>query len=154
MLVPASHVDFVYYWLAVGALCGALSSCDMVYNYLFREDAFRRHKTRRVFGQFAPCLVAGLVTTFCLLRLGPQPILLLPGLWAGLFSLGIFSCRPYLPRAIGWVALYYLAASGFLLWTSTGGSYPSTWGMGTTFGVGQILTALVHYWDIERKEHA
>ena len=35
--------------------------------------------------------------------------------WALLFSLGLFSCRPYLPRGIGWVALFYLLAGGGLL---------------------------------------
>ena len=154
LLVPSNGLAFVHYWVCVGALCAALSSFELLYKYVFREDALRRFKTRRVVGQFLPCIAAGAAVTFCLCRIGPEFIPLIPGFWAFLFSMGIFSSRPYLPRAIGWVGLYYLVAANCLLLLVPGALSLSPWGMGLTFGVGHLLIAVVLYWNIERREHA
>ena len=40
---------------------------------------------------------------------------LLPGVWALFHALGLFASRLHLPRAVGWVGLWYLAAGGWLL---------------------------------------
>jgi hypothetical protein len=75
---------------------------------------------------------------------------LLPGLWAICFGIGTFASRPYLPRASGWVALFYYAAGFTLLWIA-GGPEPLTgWWVGGTFGVGQLIGALVLWWNLER----
>ena len=67
----------------------------------------------------------------------------LPGIWAIVFALGVFSSRPYLPRYIGWVGLWYLAGGGFLLsQTSTGFASLGAW-LGAVFGIGQLGAALV-----------
>lgn len=153
VLVPETDVAFVSYWVVIAAICGALSSSEVIYHYLFRDDAFRRRKTRRVTGQFLPSLIGGGALTVCLVKSGPSAVSLIPGLWAILFGMGIFASRPYLPRAIGWVGLFYLIAGNLLLLLSGGGGL-NPWGMGVTFGTGQLLTALVLYWNIERREHA
>ena len=71
-------------------------------------------------GQFLPALVAGAMVTGALVRLSPALAALLPGLWALFFGVGIFAARPYVPRASGWVALYYWTAGLLLLWVSHG----------------------------------
>ena len=150
LFVPGSPAAFVEYWAIVAAVCGALSASDMAYNYFFREDAFRRNKTRRVVEQFLPCLVGGAALTICLARGSSAYTALIPGLWAILFSMGIFSTRPYLPRAIGWVGLYYLVAGSVLLLLTVKDANLSPWGMGITFGAGQILAAGVLHCNVER----
>ena len=45
---------------------------------------------------------------------------LLPGLWAICFGIGMFASRPYLPRASGWMALFYYAAGSRCLWQARG----------------------------------
>ena len=75
---------------------------------------------------------------------------LLPGLWAMLFGVAAFGARPYLPRATGWVALYYMTAGAWLLWHA-GGAPPSAWAVGGTFGAGQLASAAVLYWNLERR---
>jgi hypothetical protein len=77
---------------------------------------------------------------------------LLPGLWAVVFGLGVFATRPYLPRAVGWVGLYYLTAGAFLLGRSPFAEL-SGWSVGGVFGLGQLATALVLYWNLERSDH-
>jgi hypothetical protein len=80
-------------------------------------------------------------------------VALLPGLWAVLFGLGVFASRPYLPRATGWVALFYLAAGGLLLWAADRpGVALNGWGVGGVFGVGQLATALVLHRNVERHD--
>jgi hypothetical protein len=104
-----------------------------------------------VVAQFAPAVVVGAVVTVALTRLSPALVPLLPGLWAAMFGVAIFAARPYLPRAAGWVALFYLAAGGWLLWQA-GSASPSPWSVGGTFGVGQIFGAVVLYVNVERTD--
>jgi hypothetical protein len=150
---PGDAVGFVRYWLAVAVACGLLAGGASLYAYAFREDAYTRRRTRRVFGQFTPCLVAGGAATAGLLRAGAEFVGLLPGLWALLFGLGVFATRPYLPRAVGWVALFYLVAGAVLLQRAAAGIEPGGWSVGGVFGAGHLASALVLYWNVERHDH-
>jgi hypothetical protein len=143
---------FVLFWLLVAALSGLVCGGAIAYNYLAREDEFQRRRTRKVVGQFVPSLAAGGLITAALVARGGGWTALLPGLWSTLFGLGVFSSRPYLPRDAGWVALFYLVAGALLL--AAGERALAPWGMGLTFGLGQIGAALVLYRDLERSERA
>jgi hypothetical protein len=50
------------------------------------------------------------------------------------------------------VALFYYAAGVLLLWRARGPDSLSGWWVGGTFGVGQLLSAVVLYWNLERGE--
>jgi hypothetical protein len=69
------------------------------------------------------------------------------------FGLAIFSARPYLPRASGWVALWYLASG--LLWIALppADAWQFGWIVAGTFGLGQLAAAVVLFWNVERAEH-
>ena len=71
-------------------------------------------------GQFLPSVVGGAAITVCFTHLSAALVPLLPGLWAICFGIGTFASRPYLPRASGWVALFYYAAGFALLWIARG----------------------------------
>ena len=75
---------------------------------------------------------------------------LLPGLWAILFSLGLFSCRRVVPIGIVIPAGYYLLAGLLCITVTQGASAFSPWSMVWTFGVGQFLTAGVLFCVRER----
>ena len=49
----------------------------------------------------------------------------------------------------GWVALFYYVAGVALLWIARGPEPLHGWWVGGTFGVGQLLAALVLYWNLE-----
>jgi hypothetical protein len=48
------------------------------------------------------------------------------------------------------VALFYYAAGVVLLWIARGPEPLQGWWVGGTFGLGQMLAALVLYWNLER----
>jgi len=155
-LQPASlgvvdPVGFVFYWVSVAAAAGFVGSSEIVYNYWVHEDSAERRQTRKVVGQFLPSAVAGGAIAACFAHLSPALVSLLPGLWAICFGIGTFASRPYLPRASGWIGLFYYAAGFTLLWFSRGPEPLSGWWIGGTFGVGQPLAALVLWWNLERK---
>ena len=144
-------IGFVLYWTAIAAAAAFVGSSEIIYNYVVHEDASGRRKTRRVVGQFLPSLVGAAAMTVCFAHLSTALVPLLPGLWAICFGIGTFASRPYLPRASGWIALFYYAAGFALLWIARGPEPLTGWWVGGTFGAGQVLAAVVLWWNLERK---
>jgi hypothetical protein len=147
---PFEPWSFTAYWMAVASLAIVVGCAEIAWHYLRHSTATERRQSRRVFGQFLPALVAGAGVTLAFVRLSPTLVVLLPGLWALLFGVGVFAARPYVPRASGWVALYYWAAGLALLWSARDIGTLSPWAVGGTFGVGQLFAAAVLYWNLER----
>jgi hypothetical protein len=150
-LGAADPMGFVIYWAAVAAAAALVGSIEIIYAYAMEDDASARRQTRRVIGQFLPSVAGGGLITVCFTHLSVTLVPLLPGLWAFCFGLGTFASRPYLPKATGWVALFYYAAGFVLLWVARGPEPLSGWWVGATFGTGQLLGALVLWWNLERK---
>jgi hypothetical protein len=145
-------LTFVTYWSLVAAVAAVVGGSEVAYNYAAREDEAERRRTRKVLGQFLPSVVAAAVITASFIRLGATLVPLLPGLWAICFGIGVFASRPYLPRASGLVAAFYYAAGVALLWRANGPESLNGWWVGGTFGLGQLLAAVVLYWNLERSD--
>jgi hypothetical protein len=143
-------IGFVKYWTGIAACAALIGASEIIYNYV-RDERAERRRTREVVGQFLPSLVAGAIISVCFVRLSTTLVPLLPGLWAICFGIGIFASRPYLPRASGWVALFYYAAGVALLWRANGTAPLHAWWVGGTFGIGQLLAAFVLFWNLERR---
>jgi hypothetical protein len=141
---------YVVLWTATAVLCLAGSGLQVLYVYLLQQSAHRRATTRIATGQLLPALTAGALVTATLGGRGLEEICLLPGLWAVLFGMGVFACRRQMPRAIGWVALFYLLSGAAVLAFLPGPAALSPWLMGSVFGIGQSAAALVLYWNLER----
>jgi hypothetical protein len=136
---PGEPAAFVWYWSAVGAAGALVGFAAAVRSYFFREDDFERRRTRRVMGQFLPCVLAGALLTAALAR-SEAFVPLLPGAWAVVFGLGIVAVRPHLPRAVGVIGVGYVLAGGLLLaWLP---AEPSGWCVGGVFGTGHLITAV------------
>lgn len=149
-LGTADPIAFALYWSAIATAAAFVGSSEIIYNYVVHEDASGRRKTRKVVGQFLPSLVGGGAITACFAHVSTALVPLLPGLWAICFGIGIFASRPYLPRASGWIALFYYAAGFALLWIARGPEPLTGWWVGGTFGAGQLLAAVVLWWNLER----
>jgi predicted membrane channel-forming protein YqfA (hemolysin III family) len=100
--------------------------------------------------QFLPSIAAGALLTCALVRFAEESLWMLPGLWAMLFSLGVFASCRLLPRATFWSGVYYLVAGFAALAFARDAAAFSPWAMVGTFGVGQLLTAGILYFTLER----
>lgn len=145
LIVPE---QFVIYWVIVALLCGAISGGSAVWSLLTREDAWARRKTIRMLCQFLPSIVGGVAVTYVFVR--AELTVYLPGLWALIFGLGLLAARPFLPRAIGWVCLYYLIAGCVILLRAWPGMDLPGWQVGGVFGVGHLASAWVLSRNVER----
>ena len=96
--------------------------------------------------QFVPSMLAGTFVTIVLVRSAPSAVWMLPGLWQVIFSLGIFASCRFLPRAMVAPATWYLLTG--LACLSLGGDRAlSSWTMGASFGIGQMMIAGVLYFN-------
>jgi hypothetical protein len=121
--------------------------------HLREPDACARRHTRQVVGQFVPCLAAGAAVSLTLPALDPGLVRLLPGIWALLLGLGVFASRPYLARATGWVALFFILSGTALLAFPVNDLTRLGLANGAVFGVGLLAAAVVLHLDIPRSEH-
>lgn len=153
-LGASDPVGFVVYWTVIAACAGFVGASEIIYNYVVHDDRATRRRTTQVVGQFLPSMLAGAIITASFVHLSAALVPVLPGLWAICFGIGIFASRPYLPRASGWVALFYYAAGVALLWIARGPEPLRAWWVGGTFGAGQLMAALVLYWNLERAPRA
>lgn len=135
-------------WIAAACLCVTATGIEMAVRRRRIASAWAARLTWLAIEQFLPCLIAGALVTAAIARFAPESLFLLPGLWAVLFSLGIFASCRLLPRATFWVGGYYLLSSTAAL--ACGQQALSPWGMIGCFGIGQALAAGVLYWFLER----
>jgi hypothetical protein len=136
-------IGFVTYWLCTALACVLIGSSTAIYGYLFDHDALGRRRAQVVAGQLIPCLAAGAFLVLALLPVLDRCIGMLPGIWALLYALGLFSVRPFLPHATGWVAFYFLVAGTLLLNFLPLQTVPSPWSVAGVFAIGQFGLAWV-----------
>lgn len=150
--IPApTGAEFGWYWLTVAVIAVLTGSCTAWYGYFFRDEPLAKRRARIVAGQMLPSLVVGALVTFVIVHL-EKVTGLLPGIWAIIYSLGLFSIRPYMPRSIGWVALYFMLAGLILLWpASISESTPRGWGLAAVFALGQVSLGFVLYRNEQRE---
>lgn len=111
---------------------------------------FTRRTTLFAIGQFLPALLVGGLLTLVIARQATDAVWMLPGLWALVFSLGVFASCRLLPRAVAIVGAWYIACGVLALAWGQGPAALSPWIMGITFGGGQLLTAFILYCALER----
>jgi len=96
-------------------------------------------------------MAVGAFLTLALLPVMDRCVGLLPGVWAMLYALGLFSTRPYLPRATGWVGLYFVVAGTLLVSFLPMEVIPSPWSIAGVFACGQIGLAFVLHRNAQRE---
>jgi hypothetical protein len=149
--IPVERTSFTAYWSIVAMVAIAVGCCEIAWHYVRHATETERRRSRLVLGQFLPALVAAALVTAAFVRVSPELVSLLPGVWALCFGVAIFAARPYLPAASAFVAAYYWLVGIGLLWAAAGQSVPSPWAVGGTFGVGQIAAAAILYVSLERR---
>ncbi len=97
-------------------------------------------------------LFGGLVIAVVIVRFSPESAWLLPGLWQLFFAQGIFASCRVLPRPVYAVAAFYLLAGAANFFLFRDGDALSPWAMALPFGIGQLLTASILYFTLEREK--
>src|SRR4051812_8633956 len=143
----------LWLWLAAAVLSLIVVGTEMAIRYRRSQTVLQQQITLVAVEQFVPCLVAGALMTYVLWFAASRDMLpMLPGLWAILFSLGVFASRRVLPRGTVVVGAWYLLAG--LVCLSLRRQYEDfgfARQMAATFGGGQLLAAGVLYWMLERR---
>ena len=150
-----SPTGYVAYWTGVAFFAFAMGSGGLVQDYLCAATPAARRKTRIVVGQLLPSLAVGVVLSYGFMQTKDSSLVaFLPALWALLYGLGLLSSRPFLPRMMGWVAGFYLLCGCVLLHRAVGLGIGglSPWSVGLPFGLGQLVSALALYWNLERDQ--
>lgn len=143
-IIPSPDaLQFVCYWITSAVLCAAVAASGAVMAYIFYDDHLGRRHAHIVASQLVPSLAAGIFVVLALLPQLHQCIGLFPGLWAILYALGLFSVRPYMPRATGWVGLYFILTGTLLLNLLPMDQVPSPWSIALIFAAGQTGLAFV-----------
>jgi len=140
---------FLIVWISTAAVAVFLSALETVFRVRRVHSGLALEMIQAAAEQFLPCVVVGLLLTVVLMRVAPQDSWMLPGLWAVLFSLGVFASCRFLPRQMFAVGAWYLAAGLVSLLIAAGHHVLLPWAMGISFGVGQLLVAAVLYFGFE-----
>jgi hypothetical protein len=150
---PLENVhQYLQLWIGVAAVSAICVAIELATRCVKSDSPLQREQTLRAVEQFVPCLVAGASATWAVVQFSPDAASLLPGLWAIMFSLGIFASCRQLPAPTVVVAIYYLAAGVACLALARGTHALSPWAMAGTFGAGQLLTSVVLYLALERRD--
>jgi len=137
-------------WIGMAAVSVAAVAVEMTVRSYFTDDRAHLEPTWLAVEQFLPSVIAGLLITVVLVRQAPEQAALLPGLWQILFSLAIFASARLLPKPIFAIAAFYLCSGIIVLVWARGGYALEPWCMGVPFGAGQLATATILYWTLER----
>ena len=143
---------FVLLWAAVAVLSVLAAGMTMWMRDCFAGPSHTRAITWIAIRQFIPSLVCGAIVAGVVVRFAPEAAWLLPGLWQMFFALGIFSSGRILPRPVYVVGTFYLIAGAAGFFVFRDGDALSPWAMALPFGVGQMLTASILYWTLERRD--
>ena len=139
-------------WLGVAALSLIVAGTEMYVRAWRAGSGLVRQHTLLAVEQFLPCIAVGALLTLCIYRGAPHVAWMLPGLWSLIYGLGVFALVRLLPRQVFWVgAFYILCGCGCLLWGQDERAL-SPWQMGIGFGGGQLLSAAILYWTLERAD--
>jgi hypothetical protein len=152
ILLPMERVwNYIDLWTGVAVVSLLVVGSELAYSCSAENSALKRRLTLLAIRQFVPCLVAGGILTAVVALFAQESAWMLPGLWAILFSLGVFATSRLLPRATFWVGVHYLLSGTGCLAVGKGQFALSPWMMVATFGLGQLLAAGILYYTLERR---
>lgn len=148
---PAQNVGaYLTLWLGAAAVGLLSAGFEMIWRCRQSASGLSGRLTWIAVEQFLPCVLAGALVTFVLVRFAPSTAWMLPGLWSILFSLGVFASSRLLPKPVFWVGAFYLFAGALTLaWARDDAAF-SPWAMAIPFGIGQLMAAGILYYKLER----
>lgn len=148
---PTGQISsYLVLWVGIAAISLGATAAEMLLRCSRLRSELQIRLTKLAAAQFLPCVLAGALLTCTIVVYSPANTWMLPGLWSILFSLGVFASARLLPRAVFWVAAWYLGAGLICLVVAQGAAALSPWAMAGTFGIGQLLAAAILFLTLER----
>jgi hypothetical protein len=148
---PQSNTPaYLALWVSAAGVSILATGLEIYLHHRHARSPLARQLTWLALRQFAPCLVAGALVFLAVVTYASDLLWILPGLWAMLFSLGIFASYRLLPKPTFWVGTFYMFAGTMLLTLREDALSP--WAMGLPFGAGQLFAAAILYWTLERPD--
>lgn len=147
--------EFLTVWLIV-ATCSIFAMGIEIWIRSIQSPTRLTWKTyRNLIIQIAPSLFVGAVMTAAI-AFSVRAAWMLPGIWALIYSLGLFACRQHLPRLTVWAAMYFMVGGTLclghsFLFRELASPQLSAWHMVILFGGGQFLLGWILYWTLERR---
>jgi hypothetical protein len=136
-------LSYVAYWVLVAAISVIFIGVDLLVRLHRTDSGHARRRTILAVRQFLPCLLAGWLVTWAIGLYSPESTPLFPGLWSIVFSLGIFASSSHLPAGSLGLAGYYLVTGLACIRWGRADQALAPWTMALTFGIGQLLSAMV-----------
>jgi len=146
-------LDFLKLWIGVAALSAVACTIEMLVRNRISGSPLTGKLHRSLIIQTLPSIVVGAVVTFAIFHVSANDemlIRLLPGIWAMLYGLGLWSCGSNLPKLAHLATFYFLIAGGtsLALIGNSESMHPAE--MVLLFGVGQLLLSAILFWKFER----
>jgi hypothetical protein len=146
--------SYLALWIGTATLALAVVGTETWIRALTGPSELARQKAVFAMEQFAPCIAAGALLTIVIAQSAAAVAWMLPGLWSIVFSLGMFASCRLLPRPMLLVGLYYMIGGALALRAGAGADPLSPWSMGLLFGLGQLISAAILYFTLERTENS
>lgn len=140
---------FIVQWIVFAFIICIIVSINIVLQCQNPTNNINLLLYKKVLLQFLPGLLSGLVVSVIALFCIREIIIFLPGIWALLFGMSVFSMLPYLPKYVVISGIFYLLAGCILLFLTRYNLSLHPFGMCITFGFGHLISALILY--LEKK---
>lgn len=141
---PSGTISHIIGWGSVFALAVLINGCALSYWFLYDPEIQRETRKLSPVLEIIPPLLVGGVLTLALILHHEYDYLF--GMWMCLFGLANIATRHVVPRPIGWIGVYYVAAGTVCLLTPAV-TFENPWPMGLIFGLGEWIAGLVLHYD-------
>ena len=144
---PEALAQNAFRYVSVWAAATAASTIIVAVEAISRARRLHGRMADAMLGtilrQLLPFLAAGVIITAVICRFATGNLWMLPGLWEILIGLFGFSVMLSVPRALAWVAAWYLFCGSVVLVLAGWGGTLSPWMMGFPLAAGQMAVALI-----------
>ena len=147
---PVANLDsWLLLWVGIAFISVAVVGVEIVVRCYRSQSRRELRSTRTALRQFVPTLITGAVLTHVIVNTAVEVAWMLPGLWAIIFGLGVFSSLPLMPERFVFIAAYYVAVGLLLLVVARDSHALSPWAM-SVFAVGQLISSVMLYVTLEK----
>jgi hypothetical protein len=145
-MAKPSKADFLPWfavWVGTAAVAVLLTGIETFARARRVHRGLAKEMVQSAVVQFLPAVMVGFLLAVVILGTAAEESWMLPGLWALIFSLGVFASCRFLPPQMFGVGVWYLVAGLCCLAAESAARTLSPWAMGIPFGVGQLMVAAV-----------